>query len=148
MLALAQASSAQTEYRMEPVNLGELALETSEELQIKAAKYGIRIQCNARDKLYMTGDRNRLKEVIINLLDNSINYGSVNSTVRIEVFKEGEIPVLQVTDQGEGLPAAQLEHLFEPFYRVPGRKGREHGSAGLGLAIVKGIVEKHGGAFR
>jgi signal transduction histidine kinase len=148
MLTLAQASSAQTEYRMEPVNLGELALETSEELQIKAAKYGIRIQSNAQGKLYMTGDRNRLKEVIINLLDNSINYGSVNSTVRIEVFKEGEIPVLQVTDQGEGIPASQLEYLFEPFYRVPGRKGREHGSAGLGLAIVKGIVEKHGGSIQ
>ncbi|MFB5762452.1 sensor histidine kinase [Paenibacillus medicaginis] len=148
MLTLAQVSSTQTEYRMEPVNLGELALETSEELQIKAAKYGIRIQSNTRDKLYMMGDRNRLKEVIINLLDNSINYGSVNSTVQVEVFKEGEMPVLQVTDQGEGIPAAQLEHLFEPFYRVPGKKGREHGSAGLGLAIVKGIVEKHGGSIQ
>lgn len=148
MLTLAQASSPQTEYRMEPVNIGELAIETSEELRIKAAKYGIRIQSSAWDKLYMMGDRDRLKEVIINLLDNSINYGSVNSTVRIEVFKEGDMPVLQVTDQGEGIPAALLEHLFEPFYRIPGRKGREHGSAGLGLAIVKGIVEKHGGSIQ
>ncbi|MDP4097185.1 HAMP domain-containing histidine kinase [Paenibacillus sp. P96] len=148
MLTLAQASSAQTEYRMEPVNLGELALETSEELQIKAAKYRIRIQSIVPEKLYVMGDRNRLKEVMINLLDNSINYGDVNSTVRVEVLKQGEVPMLQVTDQGEGIPEAQLEHLFEPFYRVPGRKGREHGSAGLGLAIVKGIIEKHGGSIQ
>lgn len=148
MLTLAQASSAQTEYRMEPVNLGELVLETSEELQIKAAKYGIRIQTSAQDKLYVMGDRNRLKEVIINLLDNAINYGRVNSAVRVDVFKEGEAPILQVADQGEGIHPAQLEHIFEPFYRVPGRKGREHGSAGLGLAIVKGIVAKHGGSIQ
>jgi signal transduction histidine kinase len=100
-----------------------------------------------KDNLYLNCDRDRLKEVIINLIDNSIKYGNVNSKIEVSAYKEHNTIFIKVKDEGEGISEENIEKLFEPFYRVSKKASRELGSTGLGLTIVKSIVEKHGGSI-
>jgi signal transduction histidine kinase len=90
------------------------------------------------------GDRARLKQVIVNLLDNAIKYTPQGGQVRLRVRSEGAHAVLDVSDTGIGIPAEALPHLFKRFFRVDGSRSREQGGAGLGLAIVKSICAAHG----
>jgi two-component system phosphate regulon sensor histidine kinase PhoR len=86
-----------------------------------------------------------IEQAIVNLLDNAINYSKAGSTVWVEAAEEGADIILQVRDQGIGIPQQHLPRLFERFYRVDKARSREHGGTGLGLAIVKHIALVHGG---
>jgi len=104
------------------------------------------------------GDRDRLHQVLINLIDNAIKYTPRDGRVTVEVRnarsadspgKEARDGVeLAVGDTGEGIPAADISRLTERFYRVDRARSRELGGTGLGLAIVKHIVQLHRGALR
>ncbi|WP_251553943.1 HAMP domain-containing sensor histidine kinase [Neobacillus muris] len=148
IIELSKGTSNDFTYYFQKVDLSLLVSETSDEMRLKSKKYHIRIDCDIQDHLYVVGDRDKLKEVLINILDNSIKYGNVNSTIRVIVFQEGNTITLKVIDQGEGIPVEQIDHLFQPFYRIAAKPGREKGSAGLGLSIVKSIVEKHNGTIQ
>lgn len=94
--------------------------------------------------LEVCGDPERLKQVVLNLVQNALNAGS--SEVSASLLREGKWARLEVLDNGPGIPEAALPNLFERFYRVDSaRRGRGNGS-GLGLAIVKWIVEQHEGS--
>ena len=147
LLKLSRTSSINFSYSFEKVDIGELIRWTSDEMSIKGKKYNIEICCNTMDDLYVNGDRDRLKEVIINLIDNSIKYGNVNSKIEVSAYKENDTIFIVVKDEGEGISEENIEKLFHPFYRVSKKVSRESGSAGLGLSIVKSIVEKHGGSI-
>jgi two-component system phosphate regulon sensor histidine kinase PhoR len=93
----------------------------------------------------MTGDQARIKQVIVNLVDNAIKYTHETGIVRVRVSREDENALLEVSDTGIGIPVEAHAHLFERFYRVDKARSRRMGGAGLGLAIVKSIVVAHGG---
>lgn len=147
LLKLSRTSSRNFSYSFENVDISELIRMTSDEMNIKGKKYNIDICCNVNDNLYLNCDRDRLKEVIINLIDNSIKYGNVNSKIEVSAYKEHNTIFIKVKDEGEGISEENIEKLFEPFYRVSKKASRELGSMGLGLTIVKSIVEKHGGSI-
>ncbi|WP_040205808.1 sensor histidine kinase [Neobacillus jeddahensis] len=147
IIELSKATSDDISYYMEQVDLSPLIKETCDEMRMKGKKYGIRIHYEVEDNLTLVGDKDKLKEVIINLIDNAIKYGKVNSIIRVEGSHTGTMITLKVIDQGKGIPSEYITNLFEPFYRIPNIGVREKGSAGLGLAIVKSIVEKHGGTI-
>jgi len=90
------------------------------------------------------GDPARLKQVIVNLLDNAIKYTTAGGRVRLTVRREQDSAVLEVDDDGIGIPAEALPHVFKRFFRVDSSRSREQGGAGLGLAIVKSICSAHG----
>jgi signal transduction histidine kinase len=97
-------------------------------------------------------DRERLKQVLVNLLANALKFTARGGRVSLSVSEVGPQPELQVEglrvtveDTGLGIPPEHLERIFQSFYQVDGSSTREHGGAGLGLAIVKGFVEAHGG---
>ena len=92
----------------------------------------------------MQGDRARLKQVIVNLLDNAIKYTPSGGQVSLLVRTEGAYAVLDVTDTGIGIPSSALPDVFKRFFRVDGSRSREQGGAGLGLSIVKSICSAHG----
>jgi two-component system, OmpR family, sensor histidine kinase ArlS len=96
--------------------------------------------------LIVNADELKLKQVIIILLDNAMKY----STEKIDVYikKEEHFTVLQVKDQGIGIPENELEHIFERFYRVDKARNRETGGTGLGLAIAKNIIKQHKGEIK
>ncbi len=145
ILELSKASSKDLSYHFDELDLSELIRETCDEMKMKGKKYNIEIHCEVQNNLVLKGDKGRLKEVLINLMDNSIKYGKVNSIIEVEAYSEEKIVFLKVRDQGDGIPEEHISSVFEPFHRISKRASREKGSAGLGLTIVKSIVESHGG---
>ena len=114
--------------------------------EMRAKKRNITLQF---DKLYdypvfVNGDKERIEQVLINLVVNSIKYGKLNglTTVGIESYNENKF-IIKVIDNGEGIKEEHISRLFERFYRVDQSRSREQGGSGLGLSIVKHIVEAH-----
>ncbi len=91
------------------------------------------------------GDRDQLTMAIHNLIENAINYSPVETKVAISTSIQDEIITISIADQGIGIPEAEIERIFERFYRVDPARSRETGGTGLGLSIVKHIITKHGG---
>jgi len=90
-------------------------------------------------------DRDRMGQVLGNLLDNALRYTPPGGHVAVAACRQGSEVRIAVTDDGEGIPAEHLPHLFERFYRVDTARDRRHGGSGIGLAIVKALVEAHDG---
>jgi heavy metal sensor kinase len=145
-LSRLDAGEAQTEWI--EIDLGELVATTVDQMLLLAADKAITVTCEARERMVINGDRSRLKQVVVNLLDNAIKYTPANGAVHLRVTAlEGHV-VLTVDDNGIGIPAAALPHVFERFYRVDATRSDDTGGAGLGLAIVKTICDAHGAAVR
>jgi signal transduction histidine kinase len=147
ILDLSTLSSRDAAYNFEKLDISRLVSSTCDEMGIKGKKYNIDLRCSAEQGLFVKGDIDKIKEVLVNLIDNSIKYGSVNSVINVDAYSEGKNIYIKVRDKGKGIPEEHLHNLFEPFYRVSKRDSREKGSAGLGLSIVKNIVEKHNGTI-
>ncbi len=97
------------------------------------------------DAMQVMADADRLEQVLVNLLSNAIKFSSSGGHVGLRWWTEGEFAVLEVSDQGPGIPADQLETIFAKFSQLERSATREHGGAGLGLAISQTIVEQCGG---
>lgn len=134
-----------------PVDLGEIANHVADALSPLAHEFGIslELECEAKAAL-VPGDRDELIQVLSNLIENGIKYGSEGGHVRVLLHDEpGSDGVsgllLSVADDGPGIPAAHLPRLTERFYRVDVERSRARKGTGLGLAIVKHIVQRHRG---
>lgn len=101
----------------------------------------------ASDNREVLGDRDRIKQVMVNLIENAIKYNKPNGTVTVSLELVGKRGVFRVTDTGIGIPEGDLGRIFERFYRVSKDRSRAVGGSGLGLAIVKHIIEAHGSAI-
>jgi heavy metal sensor kinase len=126
-------------------DFAKLAATTAEQMCLLAEDKRVKINCQAPAPVFLQGDRGRFKQVIVNLLDNAIKYTPAGGTVTLTVRELPHETVCEVTDNGIGIPAASLPHVFDRFYRVDEARNRESGGAGLGLAIVKAIVTAHNG---
>jgi two-component system phosphate regulon sensor histidine kinase PhoR len=100
------------------------------------------------DPVWVRGDRDRLEQVLVNLLVNAINNTPAGGKITVMVGREGDEVKVAVADTGRGIPPEELPRIFERFYRVDKARSRGAGGTGLGLAIVKHIVEAHGGRIR
>jgi len=94
---------------------------------------------------YIQGDHDQMTMAVNNLIENAINYSPAGTKVSVSTSAENGIISIAVSDQGIGIPEAEVERIFERFYRVDPARSRETGGTGLGLSIVKHIVTKHGG---
>ncbi|MFN0158861.1 MAG: sensor histidine kinase [Bacteroidota bacterium] len=124
--------------------------QTMEEMRAEAEKKRITVTCASeaddRDEVY--GDKERLKQVMINLIDNAIKYTEPGGTITLQVRPARGKCEITVEDTGSGIPAEHIPRIFERFYRVDRDRSREVGGTGLGLAIVKHIVEAHEGTIQ
>ncbi len=143
-LSRLDAGEAQTEWKR--VNLSELAESTAEQMSLLAQDKGIAIVCDAKQPILVEGDRARLKQVVVNLLDNAIKYTRADGKIQLRVHGVNGDAVLEVEDNGIGIPRDALPHVFERFYRVDKTRADGSESAGLGLSIVKSICTAHGAA--
>lgn len=146
LLLLAQAESGKLEMEYIPLDLDTLAMELFQQAKVLSGdKVGIRI--DEMEPVQMKGDPDRLKQVVLNLITNAVKYTPAGGEVGISVKKVDGQAQIKVTDTGPGIPAPDLPHIFERFYR--GDKARTRsanaGSYGLGLSIVYWIVKNHGG---
>jgi len=130
----------------EVFDIVELISANFELLEMKAAKKQIALTFDMEYKtpIYVRADSEKIRQVITNLLVNSIKYGQENGTteVSVENLIQNKV-IIRVTDNGEGIPKEHIPRLFERFYRVDQSRNRKEGGSGLGLAIVKHIIEAH-----
>jgi two-component system phosphate regulon sensor histidine kinase PhoR len=102
-----------------------------------------------REETVIEGDQDRLKQVILNLVSNAVNYSYENSSIKIDVEDNNDDTVkIYISDHGIGIPSESLDRIFERFYRVDKARSRHSGGTGLGLAIVKHLVETHQGEIK
>ena len=113
---------------------------------MRAKKRNITLQFNKfyDYPVFVSADKERIEQVLINLIVNSIKYGKTNgiTSIGIESYNENKF-IIKVIDNGEGIKEEHISRLFERFYRVDQSRSREQGGSGLGLSIVKHIVEAH-----
>ena len=127
-----------------PFNLVELIKELFEAFEMKASQMNIKLELNneANSEMVM-GDRNKIQQVFLNLISNSIKYGKQGGKTKVQLFDMEESILIEVADNGIGIESASLNRIFERFYRADKNRSREIGGTGLGLAIVKHILEVH-----
>lgn len=143
---ITQFETGTTTLNIEQFDIAALIQEIVEMLEIRAGKSGVNLQSNTAfsSPVMVSGDRERITQVLTNLVVNSFKYGVENGTTEIEVEDLNPTKVLvRVIDNGKGIAEEHLPRLFERFYRVEKTRNRNEGGSGLGLAIVKHIIEAH-----
>jgi two-component system sensor histidine kinase BaeS len=144
--SLAQAEESQASIAptsVEPAALIDAAVNAAAD---RFAAKGVSLTSHADGELPMLWvDPHRLGQVLVNLLDNALRHTPHGGQVAVAASAAGGKLTITVTDDGEGIPAEHLPHVFERFYRADAARDREHGGAGIGLAIAKALVEAHDG---
>jgi heavy metal sensor kinase len=144
LLVLSRLDAGETRSDWVNVDLAELALNTAEHMRLMAEDRGIEIDLSVLRKAVILGDRARLKQIIVNLLDNAIRFTPPGGRVTLRTASDDSGAVLEISDTGIGIPAASIAQVFDRFFRVDAARSREDGGAGLGLSIVKSICAAHG----
>ncbi len=144
LLVLSRLDAGEAQSDWVEVDLAELALSTAEQMRLMAEDRGIEINLAALQSTTILGDRARLKQIIVNLLDNAIRFTLPGGRVSLRTASDETGGVLEVSDTGIGIPASSIPHVFDRFFRVEEARSREDGGAGLGLSIVKSICSAHG----
>ncbi len=116
----------------------------SQELKAKETGIFLELVNDESQPVYVFADRFRIRQVLVNLVVNSIRYGKQNGKTSVRLSNTGEKIIIEVADNGIGISKEHLPRVFERFYRVDKSRSREHGGTGLGLSIVKHIIEAHG----
>jgi two-component system phosphate regulon sensor histidine kinase PhoR len=146
LLDLSQVESNKIELKLARVRLKELTDKVIAGVKSQLKKKGLDVQNRISPGTEASVDRDRLEQVITNLIDNAIKFNKENGSIKISCEElPGQIKVT-VEDSGQGIPEKDLPRIFERFYRVDKARSRELGGTGLGLSIVKHIVELHGGS--
>lgn len=148
ILELSKLENQTAHFSKEPCEVTEVMDETMMLLQHKADRKQIRFVRNDAGNLWFNGDRNRLKQILVNLTDNAISYTPEAGEVTLDAAKTSDKLVLSVADNGIGIPLQDQDRIFERFYRVDKDRSRESGGTGLGLSIVKHLVENFEGTIR
>lgn len=130
--------------RFDPVGLDELAHEVEARLSRPAQERGLRLSVEAADAVIAHGDEGALRRVFLNLTQNAVEHTSAGE-IRIRVTQQGNAALVEVSDTGCGIPAAECERVFDRFYRAD--PARHRGGAGLGLALCQEIIKAHGGTI-
>jgi heavy metal sensor kinase len=142
LLDLARSDSGHMYFQLKPIVLNDLVAEATD----MAQKVGERqITVTKAAEIEAIADRDRLKQVLINLIDNAVKYSEPDQPIILKLNRTAEQAIIQVCDRGIGIPFPDQSRIFERFYRVDESRTRSTGGHGLGLAIVKTLVEGMGG---
>ncbi len=145
LLSLARADAGVPLRRREPVELDRVLLNVIGEARHFAR--GQRFEITEVAPMTIMGDPDRLKQLVLNLVDNAIKYTQPNGRVSVALRRTGEFAEVVIRDTGIGIAADELPHVFERFYRADTARSRDPGGTGLGLPIARWIVEQHGGTM-
>jgi two-component system phosphate regulon sensor histidine kinase PhoR len=125
--------------------INDLIKEVFESLEMKSKQHNIKLTFKQKydDGIFVNADREKIRQVLVNLIDNSFKYGKEGGSTAVSIFTLHEQVLVEVTDDGIGIEEKFLPRLFERFYRTDTSRSRQIGGSGLGLAIVKHIIEAH-----
>ena len=147
LLTISRAESRTMPLHLETVELAPLLQRVAEQLAEPMRRQGAKIEIESpEDGLTVGADALRIEQVLVNLLENALKHaGREGLVVKIRVERHANAVVIEVADNGPGIPYEDQEHIFERFYRVHKHRSRDTGGTGLGLSIVKNVVQAHGG---
>ncbi|ECJ9750614.1 cell wall metabolism sensor histidine kinase WalK [Listeria monocytogenes] len=148
ILALSRIEQNPVAENVELVDVDEVIEQSARTIFEMATEKNIRVTIPEKTSasVMIETDRDKLQQIIINLLSNAINYTPVDGKVEVKLIEqEAEVIIIEVTDNGIGIPAKDIDRVFERFYRVDKARSRHSGGTGLGLSIVKHLVENCGG---
>jgi len=146
LLDLSRIESGRMELKFERVSLDSVIADSIESVKQAASEEGIKLNVELPEGLSsVKGDREKLTQVVINLLNNAIKFTPRSGEIRIKARELNEQVEVKVSDTGIGIPTEDLDMVFDKFYQVDSTLTREAGGTGLGLAICKGIIEAHNG---
>lgn len=145
LLTLSKADLGRVELQEEDVHLHELLRDLFEDSEVLAEKKHITVTLRRAEEVTVKGDKVRIRQLLLNLIDNAIKYTPENGDVSLELGKVNGMATLAVRDSGIGIPAEEIPRIFDRFYRVDKARSRAMGGSGLGLSIAKWIAEAHGG---
>ena len=145
--ALSRAEEGRLDLQVQRGDLGEIAEAAVDRLRSQAVDGGVRLEvAPATTPLVVEVDRDRIAQVVTNLVGNALRATPPGGQVAVSCRREGDWGLIEVADTGEGLAPEDLDRVFERFYRVPGRRQAAHDTgSGIGLTIARGIVRAHGG---
>jgi len=146
LLTLARADAGQSQLRLVPTDVSQLVVSTGEDLQALAAGRGGRLDVRSEPRIEAHVDPDRLRQLLVILVDNALRHGEPGGTVEVRSAKVGLDLRLEVSDRGPGIPAEQRSKVFEAFHQLDG--SRSGSGTGLGLAIARWIVTAHGGTIK
>lgn len=148
LLDLARLESGKLELRLGSVDVAALCREAGANQARRAQSMGIKLDISAPElPMMISADRDKLYQVVVNLLDNALRHTPPEGRVTLSANKDNGHVSIVVQDTGAGIPSTALPHIFERFYVVDPARARSRSGTGLGLAIVKHIVEAHGGTI-
>jgi len=141
---LTRAESGELELERAPVGLEELVRQVCDSFQNRAGDRRLELDV-ALEPAMVDGDASRLRQVLVNLLDNAARHAPEASRIEVRLRRDGGRAVLSVRDHGPGIPEVELQRVFRRFYRTDAARSRAAGGSGLGLSIVRSLVALHGG---
>ena len=148
LLTLSQLDYGKMDMEMSPIPVKLIVQNIASAMLIEARGQGLTLETKLEEPLpLILADRNRMEQVIANIVSNAIKYNRPGGTVTLSAFSQEDKVVIKVQDTGIGIPQEDIPRLFERFYRVDKARSRERGGTGLGLAIAKEIVEQHQGTI-
>jgi signal transduction histidine kinase len=145
LLTLARSDAADAPFEKAPVDVNHLAGDVTRQMRLLAGEKHIALNFHPNGAATVVGDEQRLGELLLILLDNSVKYTDAGGAVDVSVAQANGRVEIKVTDSGVGIPPEAVAHVFDRFYRADKARSREMGGSGLGLAIARWIAEKHGG---
>jgi signal transduction histidine kinase len=145
VLTLSKIDSGREDFEMEKLDFSSLVKETVNKMSLRSEKYGVRVEMEVNPGIYIIGDKERLIQVLVNLIDNAIKYSPPQTQVWVRLYRNASGAILSVIDCGMGIPKEQIPQIYERFYRADNAKGVP--GTGLGLSIVKNIVDVHNGSI-
>ncbi|EAC3038895.1 PAS domain-containing protein [Listeria monocytogenes] len=147
ILALSRIEQNPVAENVELVDVDEVIEQSARTIFEMATEKNIRVTIPEKtsESVMIETDRDKLQQIIINLLSNAINYTPVDGKVEVKLIEQEAEVIIEVTDNGIGIPAKDIDRVFERFYRVDKARSRHSGGTGLGLSIVKHLVENCGG---
>jgi heavy metal sensor kinase len=148
LLAISRLEAGEARGQLERLDLAELTRSTADQMRLLAEEKHIELNCNGVVPVDVDADPARLKQVVVNLLDNAIKYTPEGGSVSISVIKQDSRAVLEIADSGIGISSDDLPHIFDRFYRADKARSRQMGGTGLGLSIVRSICLAHNGQVR
>ena len=147
LLTLAKADKGTYQAHFSEVDLRSLVEELLEDSEVLAQRKGIHIRLLKNSPVTIVGDRIRLRQLFLNIVDNAIKYTPEGGAVSLSMDSENGSAVFEVEDTGIGIPEQETEKIFNRFYRVDKARSRDLGGAGLGLSIARWIAEMHRGTI-
>ncbi|AXI09663.1 PAS domain-containing sensor histidine kinase [Oceanobacillus zhaokaii] len=145
LLTLSKLENENFRLVLNTVNVKDITKDIIPTLMYHAEAKKLKLHVDMEDNVVFKADKERVKQIFINLLDNAINYTPENGHIYLKVEKQKEYVHINVTDTGIGIDKEKIPRIFERFYRVDKARSRNTGGTGLGLAIIKHIVEVHEG---